>query len=199
MNLVKPKILKTGDTIAIVATSGDCDAEKILNAKIYFENNGYKVKLSENIFYKNNYTAGSDEDRANAINEAFADEQVNAIICARGGYGALRIIDKLDYELIKNNPKIFCGYSDISILCAMILKHSNLITFSAPMAQSDFGVSKINTYTEKCFYNALTASKLKIQFEDSKLCSEYQDAEGIIWGGNLSSIVSLCGIDFLCH
>lgn len=69
----------------------------------------------------------------------FADKSVNAIICLRGGYGAIRLINKIDYDLIRKNPKIFCGYSDITALNAMFLKRAGLVTYSGPMILSDFG------------------------------------------------------------
>ena len=72
------------------------------------------------------------------MHNAFLDKDVDAIICGRGGYGCLRLIDKIDYNIIKNNPKLFCGYSDITVLSAMFLKRANLITYSGPMAKGDF-------------------------------------------------------------
>ena len=197
MNLIKPKKLNLGDTISIIATSGECDKDKIYSAKSYFECKGYKVKLSKNIFDKNNYLAGNDEDRANAINCAFEDSEVAAIICARGGYGALRIIDKIDYNLIRNNPKIFCGYSDVTILNAMILKRAGLITFSGPMAQSDFSSENICMYTEDKLYKALTTDLIELKADYPKYYSKNITAEGIVFGGNLSTISSLCGTDFV--
>lgn len=197
MNIIKPKKLNIGDTIAIIAPSGDCDSNKIINAKKYFENKGYNVKLSLNISKQNNYLAGSDNDRANAINQAFADNDVNAIVCARGGYGALRLVNKIDYDLIRKNPKIFCGYSDITILSTILLKRAGLITFSGPMAQSDFSTDLICSYTENSFFKTLSSNLIEICPKSPKCYGIQKSTEGIIWGGNLSSIVSLCGIDFI--
>ena len=151
MNLIKPKNLKIGDTIAIIAPSGEVNIEKINSAVKYFESKGYNVKLGNNLTKCKNYLAGSDTERAEDLNNAFLDEEVNAIICARGGYGAIRLLDKINYDVIKNNPKIFCGYSDITALSAIILKNTGLINFSGPMAQSDFS-NDINTFTENKFF-----------------------------------------------
>ena len=120
MNLIKPKKLKKGDTIAIIATSGNVNIEKIKEGVKYFHEKGFNVKLGKNIEKTDKYMAGSDIERLEDLHNAFADEEVNAIICARGGYGAIRLIDKIDYSIIQNNPKIFCGYSDITALSAMI-------------------------------------------------------------------------------
>ena len=114
MNIIKPKKLKQGDTITFVAPSGNITEDKILSSKSYFEQKGYKVKLAKHLFDNDRYMAGNDNDRVKDLEEAFCDRETNAIMCVRGGYGALRIIDKVNYDIIKNNPKIFCGYSDIT-------------------------------------------------------------------------------------
>ena len=197
MNLIKPKSLKPGDTICIIAPSGSIDTEKILNGKKYFETKGYNVKLGKNINSKYTYCAGSDEERLEDLHDAFADNETNAIICARGGYGALRLIDKIDYSLIKNNPKIFCGYSDITILNTMILKNSGLITFSGAMVQGDFGQDTINNFTENEFFETLENRKNKISAFNYESYTNNTEAEGILLGGNLSTFASLCGTEFL--
>jgi muramoyltetrapeptide carboxypeptidase len=196
MNLIKPKKLKLGDTIGIIAISGEVDIEKIHAAKKYFEIKGYKVRLGANIQKHDRYLAGSDEERLEDLHNAFLDEEIKAIICARGGYGALRLIKNIDYELIKNHPKILCGFSDITIINAMLLKNSGLITFSAPMAQSDFSKSKIDLFTEENFYKTLTQNSVKIEPKTIEIYKS-GDAQGVLFGGNLATIVSLCGQDFI--
>ena len=117
MNLIKPKNLKIGDNIGIIAPAGGVENnENILRAKFFFENRGYKVTLGKNILKNNRYLVGTDEEKLEDLHNFFADDRINAIICLRGGYGAIRLINKIDYELIKNNPKIFAGYSDITAL-----------------------------------------------------------------------------------
>ena len=128
MKIIKPPLLKEGDTIGILAASGVMEDDTNLKRAInLFENKGYKVKLSDNVYSKNRYLAGTDKERLDAIHKMFADKSVNAIICLRGGYGTIRLINKIDYGLIRENPKIFCGYSDITALNAMFLKHAGLI------------------------------------------------------------------------
>ena len=194
MNLIKPTPLKFGDTIAIIAPSGPVEFEPVSRAKQYFERNGYRVKLGENLFDSDRYLAGSDEARAEDLHKAFLDDEVKAIVCARGGYGAIRLIKFIDFELIKNNPKIFCGYSDITLLSALFLKYANLITYSSPMAVSDFAGETINEVTEASFFKVLCGEK---DFYMSDVTYLPGKAEGIMWGGNLSTLVSLCGIDFI--
>lgn len=192
MNLIKPPFLKEGDTIAIIAPAGAVDEEKILMASDYFKNAGYKVKLGKNLFKTFRCMAGTDEDRADDLNNAFGDDEINAIICARGGYGSIRLLNLIDFDLIKRNPKIFCGYSDITALSLMMLKYSGLVTFSGPMAQSDF--ANITEFTANSVFNVLKGADEN--YSPSKPYKE-GNAKGIIWGGNLSTIVSLCGTDFI--
>lgn len=200
MNLIKPKKLNKGDTIGILALSGVIESEEnILRAKKFFEDKGFKVILSENIFDKNRYLAGTDEKKAEELHKFFANSDIKMILCARGGYGAIRLLDKIDWKIIKNNPKIFAGYSDVSALQAMILKKTGLITFYSPMASSDFGCEEISDGIEKAFFDALTNTQnLEItpDNEKSKVYSKGK-ANGIIFGGNLATIASLCGQDFI--
>ncbi len=200
MNLIKPEKLKKGDTIAIIALSGAVEnRNNILRAKKYFEKKGYEVVLSENIFDKNRYLAGSDEKKVEELHKFFKNPKIKMILCARGGYGAIRLLDKIDFELIKNNPKIFAGYSDATALEAMILKKTGLVTFYAPMAQSDFGVENVLKTVEKSFFDAVAKAKsLEIKPDKRKAKIYYEgEAQGIFWGGNLATIVSLCGVDFI--
>lgn len=196
MNIIKPNKLKKGDTISIIAPAGNVDKDKILNSVKYFESLGYKTKLGNNICKSDRYLAGSDKDRLEDLHEAFADKDVKAIFCARGGYGSIRLINKIDYDLIKNNPKIFCGYSDITALSLMFFKKTGLITFSAPMPKGDFQPEELNKYTVENFWKTITNSRLTITPE--KLVTHKNgNAKGIIWGGNLATICSLCGLDFI--
>lgn len=200
MNLIKPKKLNKGDTIGILALSGAVESkENILRAKSYFEAKGYKVVFSENIFDKNRYLAGSDEKKIQELHTFFLNTEIKMILCSRGGYGAIRLLDKIDWDIIKNNPKIFAGYSDASAIESMILTKTGLITFYAPVAQSDFGVEKVSKMTEKSFFNVISnTGDLKVEpcKRSSKTYFE-GSAKGILWGGNLATIVSMCGLDFI--
>ncbi len=196
MNKIFPNPLKKGDTIAFIAPAGPIkDRTAIERAKIFFETNGYKVIYSEHLFNQNKYFSDTDENRLSDLHWAFSNPKINAIICARGGYGCLRLIDKIDYELIKTNPKIFCGYSDITILSAMILKRAGLITYSGAMARGDFGKEQRCEFTINNFFKSVE-QKEKLRYKGEKV---YHNGctDGIIFGGNLASVVSLCGIDFL--
>ena len=194
MKLIKPENLKSGDTIAIIAPAGAVQYEEIMRAKDYFENLGYKIIFGEHLFETDRYFAGNDKKRAEDLHNAFLNKEVNAILCARGGYGCLRLLKYIDFDIIKNNPKIFCGYSDITVLSLMFLKHAGLITYSGPMAQSDYNTECPEPLTEKSFFNVLRGNSE--EYSSTEVIKSGK-TEGIIWGGNLSSIVSLCGIDFI--
>lgn len=180
-------------TIGIIALSGACDKSKVLNAKKFLESKGFNVKLSENIFDKDRYLAGSDEKKLKELHKFFSDSEIDLIMCARGGYGAIRLINKINYDLIKKNPKIFCGFSDVTALLLMIYKITGMVVYHGPMATSDFAENGLGmSYT--CFLDAISGKEL--HFNGNKI---YKDAsaQGVIWGGNLATVVSLCGLDFI--
>ena len=194
MSYIFPEPLKKGDTIGIIAPCGSLkDPERIKTGTKLLQNAGFKVKLSEHLFDKYRYMAGRDNIRGEEINNFFADKEINCIICARGGYGALRIIDKLDYDLIKHNPKLFCGYSDVTALSVMLLKHAGLVTYSSPMLSGDLGEEKISDFTINEFFKTLGGK----QCEYGLTGSSENSTNGIAWGGNLTTITSLCGRDFI--
>lgn len=196
MNLIKPNKLKKGDIITFVAPSGCINKNIVYNAKKYFEQKGYSVKLGQHIFDNNRYLAGDDNVRIKDLETAFLDDQSKAIMCVRGGYGALRIINRINYDIIKKNPKIFCGYSDITALSAMILKRTGLITFSSPMPKGDFQIEDIDDFTEKYFWRTMNNDEIIINSDDLKIYNK-GNTSAIMFGGNLATVASLCGQEFV--
>lgn len=184
-------------TIGIIALSGACDKEKVLNAKSFFESQGYNVKLSYNIFDKKNYLAGDDKTKLEELKNFFEDDDIDIVMCARGGYGAIRLIKDIDYNTIKLHPKIFCGFSDVTALLLMIYKKTGMVTYHGVMACSDFSSNVLeenNNFSWQAFQKAISGEELR--FDGQKIYRE-GDARGIIWGGNLATVVSLCGMDFI--
>ena len=179
-------------TIGIISLAGNVEQENVEKAKLNLENFGFRVKLSSNIYDKNRYLAGSDESKIKAFNEFLLDDEIDIIMSSRGGYGSIRLINKLDYELIKKHPKMIVGYSDITALLLMIYKNTRLMTYHGPMLVSDF--VEPNIFTLKSFLGAINGDSLLI--EPNKLYKK-GESSGIIWGGNLSTVVSLCGLDFI--
>ena len=197
MKIIKPKKLQKGDTIGILAISGKIkEFEKIEKAKKFFEKEGYNVVISQTCKTSHRYMAGeNDDDCLNTLHNFFEDKNIDAILCARGGYGTLRFIDKINWELIEKNPKIFAGFSDITTLLNMIFYKTGLITFHSAMAYGDFGDIPIE-YTQKSFFNTLTGNTKSIKAFNYKSFHS-GEAKGTLFGGNLSTLISLCGTDFI--
>ena len=182
-------------TIGIIALSGVIDKEKLNFAINNLKSLGYTVKLSTTILDTNRYLAGNDKDKVEELEKFFLDPKIDIIMTARGGYGAIRLIDKIDYNILKNHPKIFTGFSDVTALLLMIYKKTGMVTYHGLMATPDFGFDcEIDEFSFQNFQAAINGEKLN--FEGNKI---YRDgtAEGIIWGGNLATLVSLCGTDFI--
>lgn len=205
-------MLTTGDTIGILALAGCCEQEKIEKAVQNLTSLGFRVKLSKNIYDQDRYLAGSDGEKLEELYHFFQDPEIKLILNARGGYGSIRLINKINYDIIKANPKPFCGFSDITALLLMFYKKCGLITYHGPMACSDFGVNVdtsplpspqgegveasllLENGTFTSFFKAINNKPL--EFTGTKIYKQ-GSVEGILWGGNLSTVVSLCGQDFI--
>jgi muramoyltetrapeptide carboxypeptidase len=159
---VFPKALAPGDTIEIVAPAKYLDNERVSLAKKRLEEMGFKVKLPKNLFRKHGFLGGTDEERAGEINAAFADPVVKAIFPGTGGYGTTRIVDDLDYDLIRRNPKILVGFSDITGLHIAINQRTGLVTFHSPNPEWGLGVEKnLSPFAAKWFWRALLAKNYR--------------------------------------
>ena len=194
MNIVKPKKLQKGDTIGIIAPCGVfSDPERLEKGIEFLESAGFKIKVSDKLFARERYMAGNNDVRAGEIEKFFADDDVDGIICARGGYGAIRLINQINYDIIRQNPKVFCGFSDVTALSIMFLKRAGLVTYSAPMINGDFG-NDISDFTWENFKRAVMSDEPLVFVGQEIIGGE---AEGLSFGGNLATLVSLCGVDFL--
>jgi muramoyltetrapeptide carboxypeptidase len=160
---------------------------------------GYRVEIGENVGKKRGYLAGSDDERLSDLHAMFENKNINAIFCVRGGYGSGRLLDRIDFNLIRKNPKILVGYSDITALQMSIFKKTGLVTFAGPMVATDFS-GKINKYTEENFWKILTDNKkigrLSNPRNERFFALTKGRAEGIILGGNLAVFTSLFGTKF---
>lgn len=168
MNKIVPTRLKQGDEVRVIAPSRSLcmlSEESIEIAKKSLEDLGLKVTFGKNVYNSINdeYKCGSIEDRIEDLHEAFKDENVKAILTVIGGYNVNQLLDYIDYELIKNNPKIICGYSDITALLNAIYAKTGLVTYYGPHF-STFGIKYGKEYIEKYFK--------KIFFEDEEIIVE---------------------------
>lgn len=187
----KLKCISNSSTFGIIAPASSNDKETIDKNIENFKKLGYKIKISDSIYKSYGYLAGNDKERALSLNEMFKDKDVDAIICYRGGYGSIRMAPYLDLKAIKDNPKPFIGYSDITLLLNYINKKCNLVTFHGPMINSNFN----NNLTKDYFINILENNNFPITYDLNKLIENNivynkKNFSGKIVGGNLSLIVS---------
>lgn len=195
--MLKGKKLQFGDTIGFIAPSGVIREEgAIERAGEAAERMGFKVKFGASSHGHYGYLAGDDEARAADVNAMFRDDTVDAIVCLRGGYGTMRILDRIDYDLVRANPKIFMGFSDITALHIAMLEKSGLVTFHGPMGASNWA-DGLEEFTQAQMYRALMADA---PLGDIPNPPEYPratvtpgTAEGQLVGGNLSLICGLLG------
>ena len=158
MKRVKPERLRLGDTVGIVApASGVFNPSTIYFGQQLLEDWGYRVKLGQSIYRRHGYLAGTDQERLEDLHQMFADPQVKAIICLRGGYGALRLVEQLDYQLIRENPKVFLGFSDITALHIAISQQTGLITFHGPVINKL--IRGLTSFTKESMLKTITQSK----------------------------------------
>jgi muramoyltetrapeptide carboxypeptidase len=200
MGIVKPKRLKQGEVIGIISpASSPDDLTKINSGVQYLEKLGYRVEVGKNVGLKEGYLAGSDKERLDDLHSMFKNKNVRAILSVRGGYGSGRLLDKIDYNLIKKNPKIFVGYSDINALQAAFYTKTGLVTFSGPMVAVDFH-QEVSAFTEEIFWRTITSNKkigkLKNPRNEKFYTLNKGRASGRILGGNLSLLVSLMGTEY---
>lgn len=200
--LIKPKALKKGDTIGLITPASAVTRQAFEKAVENLEAMGFVVKYTENMSVRKGFLAGTDQQRLDDLHQMFSDPNIDGIVCARGGYGSGRLLPKINYDLIKANPKVLIGYSDITALLYGIHKKTGLVCFHGPV-----GASEYSEFTEKSFEQVLTKSKTP-KFERPKEWEENEDrafqalplvqgmAEGALVGGNLSLMCSLMGTPY---
>ncbi|HEX9974815.1 MAG TPA: LD-carboxypeptidase [bacterium] len=153
----KPNRLTKGMTIGVISPASRPLDEAIYYRGIeYLKQLGYNVIESTHVLDRRGYLAGLDDDRAGDLNAMFRNPEIGAIFCSRGGYGTPRLIDKLDFDSIQNNPKIFVGYSDLTALSLAIWQKTGLVTFSGPMVAVEMGRG-IDPFTENSFWMSVTS------------------------------------------
>lgn len=202
-DLLKPKKLKKGDTIGLITPSSAISRGAFEKTLENISELGFKVEYSNNIHVRKGFLAGTDSQRIADIHDMFDNSNVDGIICARGGYGSARLLPSLDYELIKSNPKVLVGYSDITALLYGIHKMTNLVCFHGPV-----GASTFTPFTTGQFEKVLIKGRSSVEIDRPKTWKEKESAEFERWnitsgkaqgqliGGNLSLMVSLIGTPY---
>ena len=203
-DVVLPKGLSPGDTIGIVSPSSAIfETEPYEIAVESMEAMGLKVKLGAHVKNRFGHLAGTDEERAEELNDMFRDPAINAIIALRGGSGGARILDKLDYKAIAENPKIFIGYSDITALHLAIFEKTRLVTFHGPLATSTWNAFAVDHFKRLLFEkealvlkNPIDKGGLLAQVNNRIRTIESGKATGRLLGGNLSVLTGIMGSEY---
>lgn len=191
------KRLKKGDTIGLIAPSGPESYEKIKSSIELFKNLGFKVKEGKHIRDKWGYLAGNDEDRVHDFNDMFLDDTVDMILCIRGGYGTMRILSMIDFNVVKDHPKIFAGFSDITTLLNIISSKCSLVTFHSPMCTSNF----LDKVTSESFFSTIMDGYKSYTIKNPEgFPTTYKgtitEVSGQLVGGNLSLISGTMGTPY---
>ena len=203
--IIKPQALKEGDTIGLISPAGAIYEELPYQlATESLEAMGLKVKHSPYLKSRYGHLAGTDEQRASEINQFFEDKEVKAIIAIRGGSGCARILEKLDYGIIKKNPKIIAGYSDVTALLLAIHAKTGLVTFHAPVASSSWNSFSYGHFRRLLFdkeasflQNPDKKGDSLVQSEDRIQTIRGGKARGVLAGGNLAVLTGIVGSDYL--
>ncbi|MCL2048998.1 MAG: LD-carboxypeptidase [Defluviitaleaceae bacterium] len=190
--MTTPTPLKQNDKVALIATSGIVNPQKLNQGIKILENMGLRPYVSQSCYASHEYLAGDDTLRLHDLHAAFADTQTRAIFVARGGYGAARLLPHIDYGLIAKNPKIFAGYSDVTALHIAINQNSGLVTYHAPMPAADLPTADKQTLDS--FYSMLFTQSTQIHFDRFSELAVRITAP--ITGGNLTLIASTLGTPY---
>jgi muramoyltetrapeptide carboxypeptidase len=200
-HIIKPPKLKEGDKLALITPGSYISIEEKEKSIENLMGLGFDVEYSDKLMLMNGYFSGSDKERADDINKMFERDDIKGIVCARGGYGCVRTLPHINYNLVKDNPKVFIGYSDVTALLYGIYKKTGLITFHGPV-----GISSYNDFSNNYFKQVLINPLEELELTSS--VSENNEniyglttinsgtAIGELVGGNLSIVVSLIGTEY---
>lgn len=193
--LVLPKGLREGATVAVTAPASGINPGDATKNIALLKSLGLNVVIGQALYKKNGYLSAPDEERASEFMEFVERKDIDCIMCARGGYGVMRILPLLDFDTIKKNPKIIVGYSDITALLIAITHRSELVTYHGPVASSEF-----DNYTTEQFIRTLfvkqNGSDSTLSLSDSVHTITSGTSVGRLVGGNLSMIVSTLGTPY---
>lgn len=202
--LIKPPHLAPGATLGIVApASAAPDPKNVERALDALEALKFKIKLAPNVHKRHGFLAGSDRERASDLMKMFGDRKVDGIICVRGGYGSGRLLPMLDYELVRKNPKVFIGYSDITSLHCAFLVESELISFHGPMLNSDFAHDTMPDFATQSFLRTLmrpeAAGDLAAGYKGKVKAKTLRPGvvNGPLLGGNLTLLSATLGTKWM--
>jgi muramoyltetrapeptide carboxypeptidase len=200
----KPRIvpgrLKKGDLLGLVTPGSPVTEEQLEETVKKLEGLGFRTTYNDSVLSEYGYFAGRDPERAEELMQMFSRPEIDGIWCVRGGYGSIRILDLLDYDTIRENPKVFIGYSDITAIHNAIFKETGLVSYHGPVGTSDF-----SRFTVKSFQKVVMEPGSLYKFpyrreKDTRENPEFDhytihggEAEGVLTGGNISVLDSMIG------
>lgn len=193
---VSPPYLKAGDIIGVTASAGYITRDEIRSAVQKMESWGYKIIIGDTIDKRDFTFGGTDEERTNDLQQMLDDPKIKAIMCARGGYGVVRIIDKLNWERFKVKPKWIIGFSDATVFHSHLSKNLGIASIHSKMCNSfpdDWSLAEpIQVETIESIQLALSGKKMKYEVGPHPQ-NKIGTAEGILIGGNLKMLETLAG------
>ena len=202
--IIKPPSLKPGDTVGLINPASFISPENIEEVKQTLTSLGLNFKLGAHIFDRYGYLAGRDIDRAADVNAMFADRSVRGIITMRGGWGCNRILPLINYKLIRNNPKIIMGYSDITSLLLAIYGLSGVVTFHGPVGTSTWNQFTVDYVKRILFNGEAVAMQNSLNAGEDITATPVPvetifpgKARGKLVGGNLSVLAAMVGSAYL--
>lgn len=194
--VVRPPAVRPGDTVAVVSPSGPPRPDKIAAGVALLEGWGLRVKVSPHACDRVGYLAGHDQVRVDELNAALRDPQVRAVVCTRGGYGASRIIDQVDFDAVSRDPKPVTGYSDITALFNAIFVHSGVAGIHGPVLTTfsgDHDAETARSFHDALFSSAPITLAPRDGEESAALTRGDTAVSGPLLGGNLSLVVDAVG------
>jgi muramoyltetrapeptide carboxypeptidase len=194
---IRPQALRPGDTLAIISPAASSAPHQFAEGMAYLEQLELHPRLMPHTRKQLHYLAGTDEERLADLHDAFADPEVKGIISARGGYGCMRLLPHLNWDLIRANPKVLIGFSDLTSLLLPIYQHTGLITFHGPMLTSN--LIEGDPYTREQLWK-LVMDQVEYPYTvpnaSQYTCLRPGICEGRLIGGNLSLLAALCGTPY---
>lgn len=207
MNVTKAPAVQDGDAISVVVPAGPVNKERIDLALERMRARGFRVKTYGDIYRRQAHLAGDDTTRAAELVQAFADPETTAVWCARGGYGTVRLLELIDFEIIRRHPKVFVGFSDITAIHLAMQQHARLVTFHGPNLQDGFGMpDEMTELAARALFDSISNIPAPRNIIPRSLAPESNrsqlrqlapgTAHGPLTGGNLSVISGLMGTPF---
>ena len=201
----KPNRLRPGATVGLIAPGSPIGEEKYAKTLANIAALGFRIKEGQSTRASHGFLAGTDEQRLADLHAAFADPEIEAVWCIRGGYGAMRLLPQIDYELIRRHPKPFIGYSDITALHLAFYHRTGLVCFHGPVAASDFPEDTVQYFRDVLMEPVAghfvavpaVAEAVPPGQEFQPLVITAGRAQGPLVGGNLSLLSAMAGTPYL--